>query len=121
VVLALPLGLVLLATLILRVFPCDGTACGKPYLGAWALVLFALPTALAAGLPWFVSPLNLGLALITSIGAWVLFGKWASQRVTKDVDATWASFWREVAFYAGGVVLGVVAGGILMITVLTFL
>ncbi len=109
-VLAIPLGLILVAFAVLRLWPCEGTSCGEPYLGAWGLVLFAFPTALATGLPWIVSPLNLALTVVTSLGLWVAFGLWAARRVTEDVDATWRAFWREVAFYAGGVVLGVVAG-----------
>jgi hypothetical protein len=120
-VLAVPLGLSLLATLILRIYPCDGSACGQPYLGAWGLVLFAVPTALAVGLPWIANPLNIGLALLTSLALWVTFGRWAGAKATQDVDATWWTFWREVAFYAGGVVLGIVLGGIAMVVVLTFL
>jgi hypothetical protein len=110
VVLAIPLGLVLVALVVLRLWPCEGTACGEPYLGAWGLVLFAFPTALATGLPWVVSPVNLALTVVTSCGLWVAFGVWAARRATEDVDATWRSFWREVAWYAGGVVLGVIAG-----------
>ena len=120
-VFAVPALLVLVATLVLRLFPCDGTACGKPYVGAWGLVLIALPTALATGLPWIVSPLNLGLALVTSAVVWFFFGRWASRRVTQDVDATWWAFWREVAVYAAGIAVGLVLAGLLMVVVLSFL
>jgi hypothetical protein len=120
-VFALPVALVLLAQVIIRIYPCDGTACGKPYAGAWGLVLVALPTALAAGLPWIVNALNLGLALVTSAVAWFLFGRWASRKATQDVDATWWTFWREVAVYAGGVALGIVGGVVVMVVVLSFL
>jgi hypothetical protein len=120
-VLAVPLALALVAAIIIQTWPCDGTACGKPYAGAWGLVLFALPTALATGIPWIVSPINVVLALGTSLALWVVFGRWASQRATEDVDATWWTFWREVAFYAGGAALGVVGGLLVMVTVVTFL
>jgi hypothetical protein len=120
-VLAVPLGLGLLAAIVLRLFPCEGTACGEPYLGAWGLVLFAVPTALAVGLPWVSGPINVTLALLSSLAAWVFFGKWASQRATQDVDASWWDFWREVAFYAGGVVLGIVGGLLVMVLVLSVL
>jgi hypothetical protein len=120
-VLLIPLALVLLAVLVLRLFPCDGTACGKPYVGAWGLVLVALPTALATGLPWWVSPINLIVAVASSLALWITFGRWAGRRATEDVDATWWTFWREVGFYAGGVALGLLLGGIAMVAVLTFL
>jgi hypothetical protein len=51
----------------------------------------------------------------------VFFGKWASQRATQDVDASWWDFWREVAFYAAGVVLGIVGGLLVMVLVLSVL
>ncbi len=120
-VLAVPIGLVLLAAVIIQAWPCDGTSCSKPYVGAWGLVLFALPTALPTGLPWVVSPINLLLALASSVALWVFFGVWASRRATEDVDATWWTFWREVAFYAGGVVAGVIGGLLVMGIVVTFL
>jgi hypothetical protein len=120
-VLAVPIALGALAFLVLNAWPCDGTACGKPYLGAWGLVLFAVPTALASGLPWIVSPLNIALALLTSLAIWIAFGLWASRKVTQDVDATWWSFWREVGFYTGGVVAGVVGGVLVMAIVVTFI
>jgi hypothetical protein len=120
-VLAVPLALALLATLVLRLYPCDGTACGQPYLGAWVLVLVAVPTALAAGIPWVANPVNVGLALVSSVALWVTFGRWAGRKATQDVDATWWTFWREVGFYAGGVALGLVLGGVLMVVVLTLL
>ena len=102
-------------------WPCEGTACGEAYIGAWGLVLFAVPTALAVGLPWFVSPVNVTLALASSLAGWVMFGVWAGRRATADVDATWWTFWREVGFYAAGVVLGVIGGLLVMVLVLTFL
>jgi hypothetical protein len=120
-VLAIPVGLGLLAAAVLRLWPCEGTGCGEAYIGAWGLVLFAVPTALAVGLPWFVSPLNVTIALASSLAGWVLFGVWAGRRATEDVDATWWTFWREVGFYAAGVVLGVVGGLLVMGLVLTFL
>ncbi len=120
-VLAVPLGLGLVATLVLRLWPCEGTGCGEAYLGAWGLVLFAVPTALAVGLPWIVSPFNVALALASSLAAWVMFGVWAARRATLDVDATWRTFWREVSVYAGGVVLGIVGGLLVMVLVLRFL
>ena len=39
--------------LVLAAWPCSGRGCIEPSLGAWVLVLFALPTALMAGVPWF--------------------------------------------------------------------
>ena len=120
-VLAIPVGLGLLAGAILRLWPCEGTGCGEAYIGAWGLVLFAVPTDLAVGLPWFVSPLNVTVALASSLAALGVFGVWAGRLATEDVDATWRSFWREVGFYAAGVVLGVVGGLLVMVVVLTFL
>jgi hypothetical protein len=110
VALAVPGGLVGLAVVILSLWPCDSTACAQPYAGAWLLVLMAFPTALAAGLPWVVSPLNVAVTLVTSIVGWVCFGLWASRRATEDVDGTWRTYWRELALMAAGVIGGVVVG-----------
>jgi hypothetical protein len=109
VVLAVPAALVGLGLLVLNLYPCEGT-CGQPSLGAWLLVLMAVPTAIAVGLPWIVSPLNIAVALITSLGGWLAFGVWAGRRATEDVDATWRTYWREVGFMTGGVVAGVLIG-----------
>lgn len=118
-VLAVPVGLVALAALILRLWPCEGTACGEPHAGSWLLVLIAFPTALAAGLPWIVSPLNLAAAVVTSVAGWIAFGVWAGRRATADVEATWWTFWREVAFVVGGVAGGVLVGLLAMLALLT--
>ena len=118
-VLALPLALGLLAGLVLAAWPCSGTGCAQPYAGAWGLVLVAVPTALALGLPWLANPVNVALALLTSAFLWVTFGRWASRRATRDVDATWWSFWKEVAVYAAGIAVGLGLGGLVMLVVIT--
>jgi hypothetical protein len=116
---AVPGGLVLLAVLILRLWPCEGTACAQPYTGAWLLVLMAFPTALAAGLPWIVSPVNLAATIATSVGGWFAFGLWAGRRATRDVDATWRTYWQELGLMAAGVIGGVVFGLLVIYLFLT--
>ncbi len=116
---AVPGTLVLMAVVILRAWPCDGTACTQPYGGAWLLVLMAFPTALAAGLPWIVSPLNVAATIVTSVGGWFVFGLWAGRRATREDDATWRTYWRELGLMAAGVIGGVLFGLLVMYLFLT--
>jgi len=108
--LLVPGVLVGVAVVVLKAWPCDGTSCAQPYSAAWLLVLMAFPTALVAGLPWIVTPLNVLATLVSGIVGWMVFGVWASRRATRDVDGTWRTFWKELAFLAGGVVAGVLLG-----------
>jgi hypothetical protein len=116
-----PATLAGVAGLVLAAWPCEGSACGTPYLGAWGLLLIAFPTALIAGLPWFASPVSIGAAVVSSLGVWVWLGLRAGREATRDIDATWRSYWRELAFLAGGVALGVALGGLTLLVVVSFL
>ena len=108
--LAVPGALLLVAGAAYLLYPCSGTACVKPTLFAYFLVLLAAPTALLAGLPWFLDPLNLATAFATSLLLWVLLGRWASRRATEDVDATWGSYAAELALVLAGIWGGLVVG-----------
>lgn len=121
VALLVPVGLIALASLLLSAWPCDGSSCAAPYVGAWGLLLLAVPTALLAGLPWFASPVTVGLALASSAALWVWLGVRAGRLATTDIDATWGTFWRELGFSLLGVGLGVALGGLVMVVVLSFL
>jgi hypothetical protein len=118
VALLVPGALVVVAAVVLGAWPCDGTSCAQPYSGAWLLVLMAFPTALAVGLPWIVSPLNVAAAVVSSVVMWIGFGVWASRRATSDIDATWWTYWRELAFMAGGVFAGILFGLLAMAVIL---
>ena len=103
-----------LAAAVFYGWPCTGTGCVEPALAAYVLVLIAVPTALTAGLPWFFEPYTLALAAATSAVGWVLLGRWASRRATADIDATWRTYWAELAFMSAGIGLGVIFGLVAM-------
>lgn len=108
--LSIPGALLLVAGAAYLLYPCEGTACVKPTLFAYFLVLLAAPTALLAGLPWFINPLNLAVAIATSLLLWVFLGRFASRRATEDVDATWRSYAAELALVLAGIWGGIVVG-----------
>lgn len=108
--LLLPATLVVLAGLLFYGYPCEGSACVRPTLTAYLLLLLAAPTSLLAGLPWFLHPLNLLAAGGTSLVLWLVLGRWAARRATDDVDATWGSYAGELAFMLAGVWGGIIVG-----------
>lgn len=99
-------GVLLLVGLLIYNQSCSGYECVKPSATAWGIFLLVAPTAIVAGLPWFAGPISLGATVASSLVMWLAFGRWAARRATDDVDATWRSFWRELAF----IVLGLWAG-----------
>jgi hypothetical protein len=98
---------------------CNGAECIKPSITAWAIVLLVAPTALVAGLPWFIGPVSLGATAASSLVMWLGFGRWAARRATRDVDAGWRAYWLELAFIVGGLWAGVGVGLAGMAFVLT--
>ncbi len=110
VALLIPAVLLVVAALTFFAYPCDGSACVKPSLLSYLLVLLAAPTALIAGLPWFLHPVNLAIAIGTSLLLWMGLGQWAARRATEDVDATWATYVGELAFMLAGVWGGIIVG-----------
>lgn len=108
--LLLPAALVLLAALLFYGYPCEGSACVRPTLASYLLLLLAAPTSLLAGLPWFLHPLNVLVTVASSLLLWLALGRWAARRATDDVDATWGSYAGELAFMLAGVWGGIVVG-----------
>lgn len=108
--LLLPAALVVLAALLFYGYPCEGSACVRPTLASYLLLLLAAPTALLAGLPWFLHPLNLLVAVGSSLVMWLVLGRWAARRATEDVDATWRTYLGELALLLVGVWGGIVVG-----------
>lgn len=68
--------------------------------------LVAAPGLLVAGAP-FGDDSRYGMFVLASIPLWLLIGLVASRRATRAPIATWADYWREYAWLAGGVVVGV--------------
>jgi hypothetical protein len=110
VALLVPATLIITGMLILVLWPCSGRGCIEPSLGAWVLVLFALPTATAAGLPWYVNVVTVTAALVSSTAMWMILGAIAGRRVEQQSDAGWGDFAKEIITLAGGVIAGVVLG-----------
>ena len=119
VALGVPGGLIGVAMGIYLWWPCSDTGCVQPTLFSGLLLLFAAPTSLIAGLPWLLTPVNIGAAAGTSLVMWMLLGRWAGRRATADVDATWWTYWVEMSWMAGGVWAGVVGGLLAMYFLLT--
>lgn len=108
--LLLPAALVALAGLLFYGYPCEGSACVRPTLASYLLLLLAAPTSLLAGLPWFLHPLNLLIAVGSSLALWLFLGRWASRRATEDVDATWGTYAAELGLVLVGIWGGIVVG-----------
>jgi len=108
--LTIPAALLLAGALAFYTYPCEGSACVRTSLFAYLLVLLAAPTALIAGLPWFLHPVNIGVAALSSLALWLVLGRWSARRATQDVDATWATFAGELLFMIAGVWGGIVVG-----------
>lgn len=108
--LAVPAATLGLALAVWVGWSCAGTACVRPSLAVWGLVLLAAPTALLAGMPWFTGPISLGATAVSSLALWVGCGRWAARRATADVDAGWRAYWAELGFLVGGIWAGVLVG-----------
>lgn len=77
--------------------------------GFGALVL-AAPAMLAAGVPLTTESGRKALGVLASIALWLLVGLLASRRATRSPVAMWRDFWREFAWLAAGIWVGVVIG-----------
>ena len=75
--------------------------------GGFALAIFAAPGLLAAGVPLSTGASTYGVAIVASAALWLLIGVLASRRATRSPVATWRDFWREWAWPAAGVWIGV--------------
>jgi hypothetical protein len=74
----------------------------------FGLAVLAAPTLLVVGIPMRSGTGRYVLAGATSALLWLLLGFAAARRATRRPAATWRDFWREFAWLAGGVWLGVV-------------
>lgn len=110
VALLVPLTVAVLSLLILTAWPCSGRSCIEPHLGGWLLMLFAVPTAIAVGVPWYINPLNITLALVTSTALWMTLGAIAGRRADRVFDAGWGALAAEILTICAGVFAGVLLG-----------
>ncbi len=75
--------------------------------GGFALAIFAAPFLLAAGVPLSTGSGTYLLAVLASAALWFAIGVLAAFRATRSPVATWRDFWREWAWPAAGVWIGV--------------
>jgi hypothetical protein len=86
--------------------------------GGFALAVLAAPGLLAAGVPLSTGGGAYALAIAGSAVLWLAIGVLAARRATRPPVASWRDFWREWAWPAAGVWLGVlVALGIARLSV----
>ena len=105
-----PLTLTVVGVVVLVAWPCAGRGCVEPSLGAWLLILFAFPTALAAGLPWFINPVTIGATLVSSLALWTALGALAARRAARQPEPRWTGFAIEMLTLTAGVIGGVLLG-----------
>lgn len=91
-----------LALLLLR---GDGSAITGA--GGFALSVLAAPLMLVAGVPLTTSTTARTAAVVASAVMWLLLGLVAARRSTRRPVASWGDFWKEFAWLAAGVWLGV--------------
>jgi hypothetical protein len=103
VALIVPAVLGVIAVITLRLG--DSTASG---LIGLVLGVFAAPGLLAVGAPFSSASLYpIGVAI--SVGLWLVVGLLASRRATRNPMASWADFWRNYWWLAGGIWVGATA------------
>lgn len=98
--LAAPAVVGVIALISLRLF--EGPASGA--IGLLAGVC-AAPGLLAVGAP-FGDDSRYPLAVLASVAVWLIVGVIAARRATRDPFATWADFWRHLAWLAAGIWVG---------------
>jgi len=77
-------------------------------IGGFLLALLAAPVLLVVGIPLSSGAAVWAAALLGSAVLWLVVATVAARRATRSPVATWADFWREYAWLAGGVWLGTV-------------
>lgn len=95
--------------------PDHGSAGAGQSFVAYLLLLFALPTTLLTGLPFFGGGWRVLLTLVTSGLLWGALGWWSARRVRYAGDPTWRAYAAELGPMVVGVWAGVVAGLVAMV------
>lgn len=79
-------------------------------LAGFGMAVFAAPALLFAGIPLSSAAIRLAIGIGSSVALWLVMGILAARRATRSAVATWKDFWREFAWLAAGIWIGVVAG-----------
>ena len=103
-----PAGAVFGLSLLLRwMWPCQGGVCGHSAAAGWLMPALALPTFLLWGVPVQGGAVRYTGMVVTSVAVWTLLGALAAKRATRRPVAGWRDWWREFAWFVGGVWAGV--------------
>jgi hypothetical protein len=86
---------------------------------AYLLALFALPTLLLTGLPFYGGSGRVLLAVVTSAIAWLALGGWATRRARRAAAPSWRGYAAELAPMVAGVWAGVIVGLLAMVLILS--
>ncbi len=103
VALAPPAALGVLGIVLLR----GSTSLARGVAGFLASCM-AAPLLLVAGIPLEDGGNRFLLGIAASAVLWLLLGVWATVRATRSPVAAWGDYWREYAWLAAGLWLGVV-------------
>lgn len=76
--------------------------------GGFLASCMAAPLLLVAGVPLADSSGRFTLGVVCSVALWMILGVWATVRATRSPVAAWGDYWREYAWLAAGMWLGVV-------------
>lgn len=78
------------------------------------LSLLALPCLLVFGVPLTSGSATIALSVVTSAVLWMALGAIAAARATRRPVAAWSEYWRELAWSAAAVWVGLGAGVLLV-------
>lgn len=87
----------------------NNTAASRGIAG-FGMAVFAAPALLFAGIPLSSAAIRMAIGIGCSVALWLAMGILAARRATRSPVATWKDFWREFAWLAAGIWIGVVAG-----------
>ena len=79
-------------------------------IAGFAAAVLAAPALLAVGVPLTNDASRRSLGIAISVVIWIVVGVVATVRATRSPVATWRDFWREYAWLAAGLWIGVGVG-----------
>lgn len=82
-----------------------GVSRGAP---GFLLCCLAAPALLLVGVPLTAGSSAYTTAVVLSVAVWLVVGVVAGRRATRRPASTWPAFWREYAWLAAAVLVGVV-------------
>jgi hypothetical protein len=89
---------------------CHGSSCAVSGGGGLVLAAFALPTAIATGIPWYGGTGRYVIAAATSVLVWLILGGLAASFAGRSTFPSWGRWWKEYVPMVLGLWAGVAAG-----------